>query len=70
MNKYELGKQIGKGTFGSVYLVKRKKDGHSFVLKRMKLGNVGTKERKIVKLEVQLLERLQVRDGKTINFIF
>eukprot|EP01083_Nonionella_stella_P264849 897856_1 len=59
MNKYELGKQIGKGTFGSVYLVKRKKDGHAFVLKRMKLGNVGTKERKMVQLEVQLLERLQ-----------
>merc|ERR1712228_356268 len=38
--------------------VKRKKDGKSFVLKRMKIGSVSAKEREMGHNEVGLLERL------------
>lgn len=38
MEKYEIGKMVGKGSFGTVYLVRRKTDGHKYVLKKMRIG--------------------------------
>ena len=58
MQKYVTLKQIGKGSFGTVDLVRRKRDGKSFVLKKMKIGSVSKKEREMCHNEVQLLERL------------
>ena len=35
---------VGKGSFGSVYLVSRRRDGAQFVLKNMQIKNVPEKE--------------------------
>ena len=37
-------RQIGKGSFGSVFLAHRKSDGAQFVLKKMQIKNVPQKE--------------------------
>lgn len=58
MQRYEVLRKIGKGSFGTVDLVRRRKDGKSFVLKRMRIGSVSSKEREMCHNEVQLLERL------------
>jgi len=58
MQRYEIVRKIGKGSFGTVDLVRRRKDGKTFVLKRMKIGSVTSKEREMCHNEVQLLERL------------
>lgn len=42
---------VGKGSFGSVYLVSRRRDGAQFVLKNMQIKNVPEKE-------------IEVRDGQ------
>ena len=58
MQRYSVLRKIGKGSFGTVDLVRRRKDGKQFVLKRMKIGSVSSKEREMCHNEVQLLERL------------
>ena len=58
MQKYEVIKKIGKGSFGTVDLVRRRRDRKLFVLKWMKIGSVSKKEREMCHNEVQLLERL------------
>jgi hypothetical protein len=37
-DKYEEIKSVGKGSFGDVWLVRRKKDDRQFVLKKMHVG--------------------------------
>ena len=58
MNRYKVLRNIGKGSFGVVDLVKRKNDNKSFVIKKMKIGSVSKKEREMCHLEVQLLQKL------------
>jgi NIMA (never in mitosis gene a)-related kinase len=40
MENYEKIKKIGRGTFGDVLLVKRKKDGALLALKKVVLENL------------------------------
>ena len=58
MEQYQIIRKIGKGSFGTVNLVRRKKDKQLFVMKEMKVGSVSAKEKEMCHLEVQLLERL------------
>lgn len=58
MQKYQILRKIGKGSFGVVNLIRRKTDSKLFVMKQMKIGSVSLKERNMCHLEVQLLERL------------
>eukprot|EP01083_Nonionella_stella_P086476 240295_1 len=58
MQRYEVIRKIGKGSFGTVDLIRRRKDGKKLVLKRMKIGSVSKKERDMCHNEVHLLERL------------
>ena len=36
---------LGEGVYGQVYLVRRKKDGKTFVMKKVKLASLKTKEK-------------------------
>ena len=55
---YDGGRPIGKGSFGSVFLVKRRCDGKEFVMKKMPIGNVSAKEQHAYEMEVRLLSQL------------
>jgi serine/threonine protein kinase len=50
---------VGKGSFGSVYLVSRRRDGAQFVLKNMQIKNVPEKE-----IEVRYCERRGATGGR------
>ena len=45
MEKYEVEKAIGKGSYGSVFVVKSKSDGKRYVLKRIGMENLSPKEK-------------------------
>jgi len=58
MQNYVTLRKIGKGSFGEVTLCRRRTDNKIFVIKRMKIGSVSSKEREMCHLEVRLLQRL------------
>jgi hypothetical protein len=58
MDKYELGRLLGRGSFGTVYLVKRKSDAKKLVMKQINIRNVSEKERVSFDLEIKLLSQL------------
>ena len=45
MENFEIIKDIGSGSFGVVFLVKRKLDSKIYALKRVNLTNLSSKER-------------------------
>ena len=55
---YQEGKAIGKGSFGSVFLVRRRSDGKELVMKKMHIGNISAKEQQGYEMEVRLLSQL------------
>lgn len=58
MDKYDYVTKIGAGSYGEVSLVKEKKDGKRYVVKKVSL--LGTfRERKAAQLEVKLLQTLK-----------
>ena len=58
MDRYVEEKAIGKGSYGSVYLCRRKKDNARFCIKKMKVGNISKKEREQYDTEIHLLSKL------------
>jgi serine/threonine protein kinase len=58
MNKYDKGKMIGKGSYGSVYLVRRRTDGKQLVMKIMTIQGVSQKETDSLIQEAKLLQKL------------
>lgn len=58
MDKYQVLRTIGKGSFGHVYLVFDKSEKTSYCLKAVNLQSVPAKERAACKTEVQLLHGL------------
>ena len=50
MDEFEVVRQLGKGAFSIVLLVKRKEDGNIYAIKRVQIANMnqktGTKDRK------------------------
>jgi len=58
-DKYDPIRLVGKGSFGSVYLVRRRRDGAHFVLKNMQIRNVPEKELQSYQNEVRLLTELE-----------
>eukprot|EP00938_MAST-03A_sp_MAST-3A-sp1_P000865 g865.t1 len=59
MNKYQVLKTIGKGTFGVVSSVKRLSDGKRMVWKELDYGTMNDKEKSHVVSEVNFLRELR-----------
>jgi len=38
LKDFEISKKLGKGAFGSVWIVKRKEDGQRYAMKRVKIS--------------------------------
>mmetsp|Transcript_2944 Transcript_2944/g.6828 ORF Transcript_2944/g.6828 Transcript_2944/m.6828 type:complete len:934 (+) Transcript_2944:377-3178(+) len=58
MDRYEIIRPIGKGSFGKVYLVKHKGERKHYCMKTIKLEGVPANERKACEMEVKLLEAM------------
>ena len=59
MEKYDLGNLVGKGSFGSVLLVRRRSDGRPFVMKRLPLSGLSGASMESYRTEIQLLSELE-----------
>ena len=58
LNDFEFGKELGKGTFGSVSIVKRKEDQQTYAMKRVKIVKLSKKEIENSFNEVRILASL------------
>lgn len=58
MEKYTRVKQLGKGSFGAAFLVKRIKDGELCVVKEVSMAKMTTKEKEEARHEVRVLSQL------------
>lgn len=54
-NAYQLGKVIGRGSFGVVLVAERKSDGMKVVIKQIRIKELSEKEREEALNEVKLL---------------
>ena len=59
LNDFEFGKNLGKGAFGSVSIVKRKEDQKIYAMKRVTILNLDKKEKDNSFNEVRLLASLR-----------
>ena len=59
LNDFELGKELGKGAFGSVTIVKRKEDQKIYAMKRVKIGRLSQKEKLNSFNEVRILASIE-----------
>ncbi|XP_008053162.1 serine/threonine-protein kinase Nek4 [Carlito syrichta] len=50
---------VGKGSYGEVTLVKHRRDGRQYVIKKLNLRNVSSRERRAAEQEAQLLSQLK-----------
>ncbi len=55
MENFQLGDRIGSGAFGSVYKVIRKEDSKIYAMKRVKITQLGTKEKENALNEIRIL---------------
>jgi serine/threonine protein kinase len=58
MQKYQVEKIVGQGSFGKAYLVRRKTDSKRCIIKQISIGKMGAREVKQTELEATLLQRL------------
>lgn len=59
LEQYEVLKLLGKGSFGSVYCVRRTQDRSLHVMKKISVHNMPAKERKTTEQECKVLQRLR-----------
>lgn len=59
LKEFEFLKEIGKGAFAKVYLVKRKSDGILYAMKRVKMASLNSKEKENALNEVRILANIQ-----------
>lgn len=61
LKDFELIKELGRGSFGSVSLVRRKADGQLYGIKQVVIGKMGTKEKENALNEVRLLASISCK---------
>jgi len=81
LKDFELIKELGKGAFGTVVLVKRREDGNIYAIKRVKISQLNKKEQENSLNEVRILasishpniigykEAFFDDDSKTLNMV-
>lgn len=45
LKDFDIMKKLGEGAFGQVFLVRRKADGHTYAMKKVKLLGMKIKEK-------------------------
>ena len=55
MNDFEIIKELGKGVFGTVLLVKRKEDNNIYAIKRVQISGLNQKEKQNALNEIRIL---------------
>jgi NIMA (never in mitosis gene a)-related kinase len=58
-DQYEQGKLLGKGSFGSVYLVRHRREGVRYVIKKVSLSKATKEERDAARREAKVLSALK-----------
>ena len=58
LKDFQIGKQLGKGSFGSVCVVTRKEDGKQYAMKRVKITQMNQKDRENALNEIRILASL------------
>ncbi|GCB68144.1 hypothetical protein scyTo_0005255 [Scyliorhinus torazame] len=59
MERYLVIRTVGKGSYGEVQLVRHGRDVRQYVVKKLNLRNVSSRERKAAEQEAQLLSQLR-----------
>lgn len=59
MEKYDLQRIVGQGSFGKAVLCRRKNDGKLCIIKQISLAKLTPKEAKLTEQEATLLSRLR-----------
>jgi NIMA (never in mitosis gene a)-related kinase len=59
LKDFEYLKELGKGAFATVCLVKRKSDGNLYAMKRVKISSLSSKERENALNEVRILASIE-----------
>jgi serine/threonine protein kinase len=58
MDRYEVQRKIGQGSFGSVHLAVHRKSRKNFVIKEIRTSRLTEKEKDDVGREIELLSKL------------
>jgi NIMA (never in mitosis gene a)-related kinase len=77
---FEIGKELGKGSYSCVYICKRKADGKRYALKQVKIAQLPTKDKENALNEVRILaslshmiigykEAFYENESKTLNIV-
>ena len=59
LNDFILGKELGKGAFGSVRIVTRKVDQELYAMKTVSLGKLDAQEKQAALNEIRILASLK-----------
>ena len=59
LKDFKLGKNLGKGSFGSVQIVERKTDNKKYAMKRVKMNKLSEKDKKNALNEIRILASLK-----------
>ena len=66
IDNYEIIKEIGKGSFSNVYLVKKKVNLKEFALKKVNFSSMSSKEKENALKEVNFLA--EIKDSNVIGY--
>ncbi len=59
MKDFQILSKLGEGAFSIVYKVKRNSDGLNYALKKVKMGQLSTKEKENAVNEVRILASIK-----------